>query len=213
MEFDESKAIKTLESCGYIRHFIPKMLDRPSLFVAKMLYGMNITPNAVTIFSIACWLTGLLSLMLGRPYPFLMLMWLSQFCDCVDGKLARATGNVTKLGHWLDNYIDLNFKIPITLCAVGFYVGLPYGILALICINLYWMRDSFVKSWKVINNRERIIGLGKPAIWNLYSSGEYITWVLPVVLLFNPILSFVLFGLAELILLIGVVIITNGMAK
>jgi phosphatidylglycerophosphate synthase len=83
----------------------------------------NITPNQITIISL---IVGLISAFcfFRATYPYLILggilFEISILFDCIDGKLARATGQTTLLGKKLEFIRDKSFHI---INLVGLSIG------------------------------------------------------------------------------------------
>lgn len=67
----------------------------------------RLTPNQITVGSIAFKVGAVWALAEGRPWAFLASDAAGVFLDYVDGHLARADGEVTPLGDALDHGSDL----------------------------------------------------------------------------------------------------------
>lgn len=112
-----------------------------SLNVAKICNKLRISPNFLTItrfFILGCGAAILLFLG-GYFYNLLALIFLltNFFFDLVDGDLARNFGKKTKLGSFLDEYLD---TIVINLVLLGITMNLfssdnPLKYLSLIAIS------------------------------------------------------------------------------
>ncbi|MEP9373748.1 CDP-alcohol phosphatidyltransferase family protein [Mesorhizobium sp. KR1-2] len=80
-------------------------------FLAALLAETQLTPNAVSIMSIALTLTGLVGLIALKPsIPVALLVTLLLLAgyalDSSDGQLARLRGAQCPRGEWLDHVID-----------------------------------------------------------------------------------------------------------
>ncbi|MCL6627371.1 MAG: CDP-alcohol phosphatidyltransferase family protein [Alicyclobacillus shizuokensis] len=87
----------------------------------------RITPNTLTLASLAVCLAGCLGLTAGRPDQFftgLALVQASYVMDCADGQLARLRRQFSPIGGWLDQVADRTKEFAI-------YLGLVDG----------WMRQ------------------------------------------------------------------------
>jgi len=101
---------------------------RPLAFLlVKAIAGTNITPNQLTMLSMAVGVLGGVGYGLGRPSTIVLgavLFGLSLVLDCADGQLARLKKNGTPLGRILDGLIDYVVTIAVF---VGLAVGLDPG--------------------------------------------------------------------------------------
>lgn len=91
-----------------ITDLVTKLLfPRPARHAVRACAAAGITPNMVTVFSLAlmlwvCWLFAH-----GHFAVGLAAGWLMTFLDTVDGKLARVTVQSSRFGHVLDHGMDL----------------------------------------------------------------------------------------------------------
>lgn len=127
-------------------------------FVA-LIYRTPVTPNQVTVLSIAvgvaaaaCWWHGTPSAMLWGG----ILLWASAILDGADGILARAKQNFSELGRALDGTADL-FVALLTAVAAAWHLWekhhsvwmialiVPIAVLTIIQIHLYdYYKESFL---------------------------------------------------------------------
>ncbi len=122
---------------GYIRSLksveveepVDLYLHRPLAYLlTRLLYPTPITPNAVTLMSIACGLIAGVSLVTAYPWHLQMAgfaIFLSAIFDCADGQLARLRGTSSSLGRMLDGAADF----VVVGCAVGgglYWVAVKY---------------------------------------------------------------------------------------
>jgi hypothetical protein len=101
---------------------------------ATMPLARNFTPNQVTTGSIFLAFVAVWAMFSGRPWTFALTYSGSVFLDYVDGHLARTTGQITKIGDFLDHASDLLLAIAIvTFLAwkLGSNALAPVGIVAL----------------------------------------------------------------------------------
>jgi phosphatidylglycerophosphate synthase len=101
---------KTLKS-REIEEPIDIWVHRPLAYVlAKALYPTPISPNLVTLFSIACGGISLAYLLSSGPYSMPLaglFLFLSAIFDCADGQLARMRRTSSAFGRMLDGSADL----------------------------------------------------------------------------------------------------------
>lgn len=86
--------------------FMSRHVERPiSLAITRRIAGSRVTPNQVTLVSIAIGLAGAAGIAVGeRPWQVAgaLLFLASSIIDGVDGELARLTFRRSRLGGWLD---------------------------------------------------------------------------------------------------------------
>jgi len=81
----------------------------PNRWVVKFLYPLAITPTQITIFSLIAGLVSVCCYMINSSFGLLwgaIFLYLKIFLDNVDGNLARAKGEVSRLGRFLDSLVD-----------------------------------------------------------------------------------------------------------
>jgi len=105
-----------------------KEVDRKLAIFARL--GLN--PNALSMMALALALCGFLALWRSLLILGLILFLLSGFMDMVDGAVARATGQSTQLGAFLDGVLDryVEFLLILGLMAYlgqGAELFLPMG--------------------------------------------------------------------------------------
>ncbi|MFD2264603.1 CDP-alcohol phosphatidyltransferase family protein [Lacibacterium aquatile] len=79
----------------------------PASRVTKFCSVVGITPNQVTLTSLAFVLGAFWAFWTGHFAIGLVMAWIMTFLDTVDGKLARVTLTSTKFGNVFDHGIDL----------------------------------------------------------------------------------------------------------
>jgi phosphatidylglycerophosphate synthase len=103
--------------------------------ITLALLDSRVTPNMVTIASLACHLLGAaIVLMAPTPAPIgivlgVFVIWQFAFAlDCTDGQLARVRGIASPFGAWLDQVLD-HVAHTAVICALVVFVvrgmGLP----------------------------------------------------------------------------------------
>ena len=108
-------------------HFSVTWFGRPiANVITSQFYNSGWTANGVTQFRI--WLAGLATALLVVPVPGVIfgapvLFFLCFVLDCVDGNLARLTGDVTYWGKFIDGLADFVFVLGGPLAAgVGIWL-------------------------------------------------------------------------------------------
>jgi phosphatidylglycerophosphate synthase len=74
--------------------------------IAESLNSLGVTPNAVTVLGFLLSLSSGLFLGAGELMGGALLFTLSGVCDTLDGILARVSGKKSKLGAFLDSFLD-----------------------------------------------------------------------------------------------------------
>jgi len=74
--------------------------------VARVLAGMGITANAVTVAGGALSIIGAGLLAAGLPLPALLVLLIGTLADTLDGQIAKVSGGGTRLGAFLDSTVD-----------------------------------------------------------------------------------------------------------
>ena len=150
-EFDYAKSVGKAENQWNPKSLqINKYLNRPlASVIARAVYRTRVTPNQLTGLAFFIGLAGDYSFFQGRPGAFVLggiLTQLSSIVDCSDGMLARARGQMSDFGAYLDLFLDrLNEFFLMTGCAVGYfrYSGrLSLLIIGLSGVGLYFLETS-----------------------------------------------------------------------
>jgi phosphatidylglycerophosphate synthase len=136
--------------------FVARRLNKPLSvrFTRHILCRSPITPNQITLFAAALGLLGCVLMATGQYWPVLLgllLQHTQSVLDGCDGELARVRFQQSKLGAWLDTFVDDVLNVLMTASAgvglwragVGIWalaVGLG-GAAMLVLSNLIIMRD------------------------------------------------------------------------
>jgi phosphatidylglycerophosphate synthase len=136
--------------------FVARRLNKPLSvrFTRHVLCGSPITPNQITLFAAALGILGCVLMATGHYAAVvlgLLLEHTQSVLDGCDGELARVRFQQSKLGAWLDTFVDDVLNVLMTAAAgigvwragVGVWalaVGLG-GAAMLILSNLIVMRD------------------------------------------------------------------------
>jgi cardiolipin synthase len=95
-------------------------------------------PNLLSLSRIVLVLASALLITFGRPGVGIIVGIVGAVTDTFDGALARATGQVTRLGEILDQFGDLCFESTMLLVAVtqGFF---PAAVLIAYLFREFWV--------------------------------------------------------------------------
>ncbi|GAA4515691.1 MULTISPECIES: CDP-alcohol phosphatidyltransferase family protein [Nonomuraea] len=160
--FDEDRARLNNAVKGADGFFTTYFVSTYSRFIARWAARRGLTPNQVTLISIAlgvaaaaCFATG------QRPWMIAggLLIYFAFVFDCVDGQVARYARKFGVLGAWLDATFD-RFKEYVVFAglAVGWVVagngGDDIWIFALAAIGLQSVRHLLDFSFGISNRRK-----------------------------------------------------------
>lgn len=136
--------------------FVARRLNKPLSvrFTRQVLVRSPITPNQITLFAAALGIAGCALMATGGYFLVLLgllLEHIQSVLDGCDGELARVRFQQSKLGAWLDTFVDDVLNVLITASAgIGLWragagawalaVGLG-GAAMLVLSNLIIMRD------------------------------------------------------------------------
>jgi phosphatidylglycerophosphate synthase len=103
-------------------------LFRPFAFlVVKLVYRTSITPNQLSVSSMATGILSSIFFSLGTVTSFLVggiLYGMTRILDCSDGMVARLKKNGTLIGRIVDGTVDY---VNGVIIYVGFYVGINHA--------------------------------------------------------------------------------------
>jgi phosphatidylglycerophosphate synthase len=86
---------------------LPRWLWRtPALVLTRAAATAGLHPVAVTLVGLACCIGAALLFWRGHLWLGSVLALIHLLLDSVDGTLARMTGQISKIGNWLDRAID-----------------------------------------------------------------------------------------------------------
>ena len=124
--YEYGKSVKSSVSDELINTYVLRPIA--GLFV-RAIYGTGITPNQVTVASIIAGLAAALVYLNGHSIAVAcagLLVTLKDVLDSVDGQLARAKQEYSRLGRFLDSIGD--FVVNLALFAsVGWLLSLKHG--------------------------------------------------------------------------------------
>ena len=130
--YRQALAFKSLD----VEESIDRYFHRPiAAAVAALLLPLGVTPNQVTLSSLAAgWLGSffLFQAFFGQGAPGFYwplaagLLFLAVILDCADGQLARARGGGSRVGRILDGFVDVLVLVP-AYVILGFGIREVYG--------------------------------------------------------------------------------------
>ena len=136
--YRQALAFKSLD----VEESIDRYFHRPiAAAVAALLLPLGVTPNQVTLSSLAAgWLGSFFLFQAffaeGAPEFYWPLsgglLFLAVILDCADGQLARARGGGSRVGRILDGFVDVLVLLPA-------YVILGFGIKELYGTTWIWI--------------------------------------------------------------------------
>jgi peptidoglycan lytic transglycosylase len=155
--------------------------------VGHALFRLNLRPNHLTVFGFAVSLLAAGAFIAGRIRTAGFLLILAGLFDLFDGSLARASGQVTPFGAFLDSVIDRYSDLVVMLGIVVFFARTPHtrgalvamaGLVGSVMVSYTKARaESIGVECKVgmMERPERLIcliagallGLLEPALWVL----------------------------------------------
>ena len=114
----------------YVKRMAPwrdKYIGDPvSIWIVESIWKWRwITPTSITLLSFAVAVVSCYCFILGDIYLVVggVLWELAYWLDCVDGKLARKTGAITKHGAWLDRNLDRVKRVGAMACLACSFDG------------------------------------------------------------------------------------------
>jgi len=122
-DFDEERVLLESAVKGSDGFFTTFFVSPYSKYIARWAGWRGISPNTVTVFSMALGILAATGFALGtRPglIAGAVLLQLAFTFDCVDGQLARYTRQFSTMGAWLDSVFDRGKEYVV-------YVGLAWG--------------------------------------------------------------------------------------
>jgi len=87
----------------------------------RLIYDTRLTPNQITLLSLAAGLTGAICLRKDWILPSTagLLLFAASILDCADGQLARSKGISSPAGRLLDGVVDFVVTVGIYIAAAG----------------------------------------------------------------------------------------------
>jgi hypothetical protein len=143
--YDEDKVLldsAVKASDGFFTTFFVSPYSR---YIARWTARRGLTPNQVTVFSLALGFLAAAGFATGERWGLIagaILLQLAFTFDCVDGQLARYSRQFSKLGAWLDSIFDRTkeYVVFAGLAIGGTRMGESVWLLAGVALTLQTMR-------------------------------------------------------------------------
>ena len=144
-------------------YYMRSWKDRISLPLADFAHRYGVTPNVVTGLGLLLGIASGVSLA-HRAVPFaLLLLFVSVFCDVLDGTVARTFRAKTAFGLAFDSVADRCTELSVVVGALFSGIIYPIGSVAIIgSITLHFMRTlsylhGFDTNYVLFGRAERIV--------------------------------------------------------
>ncbi|MBI3634763.1 MAG: transglycosylase SLT domain-containing protein [Candidatus Rokubacteria bacterium] len=95
--------------------------------VGRALFRLHLRPNHLTVLGLGVSFAAATAFGLGRTRCGGLLLVAAGLCDFFDGSLARASGQVTPFGGFLDSVIDRYSDLLVLLAIVVLYAQMPHA--------------------------------------------------------------------------------------
>lgn len=146
-QYSYESSVKSRQSDELINTFLLRPLAG---LIVRILYHTPVTPNQLTLFSIAVGLAAAFSYLKGSPNDLIIagvLVTAKDLLDSADGQLARAKSQFSRAGRFLDSIGDIVVNAAI-FTAIGFMLlqqhgTLLYPFLALLAFAGVTLRVSY----------------------------------------------------------------------
>jgi CDP-diacylglycerol---glycerol-3-phosphate 3-phosphatidyltransferase len=122
--------------------------------IARLLAGLGLTPNAVTVMGLALTVGVAAILASGRLQLAGLLLIATLAFDAVDGTLARLTGQTTRFGAFLDSTLDRWAEIALYSALVWHYLRVDNDLGVMLAVA------ALAASLMVSYTRARAEGIG-----------------------------------------------------
>ena len=204
-KFDMKKSLYAENSV-----YISKLLDPYTAHVAKWMYNLGFSANGTTLLTFFLGMAGIASLLIWRTYTGLIaaaiLITLRNIGDTVDGKIARGSNSFSALGGFSDLVSDWIIFHAAFFVAIGILTNNIW--LGFLCVTGYMSREftrrKFTKNYgkKITETKE---AKKMPMIVSLVRKYDLASafWIIPFILLINPLWIIYAIAIIEYGLLIG----------
>ena len=166
--------------------------------IGRALFRLNLRPNHLTVFGLVVSLFAAGAFIAGRTRTAGLLLIVAGLFDLFDGSLARASGQVTPFGAFLDSVIDRYSDCVVMLAIVVFFARTPNsrgalvamaGLLGSVMVSYTKARAESIGVDCSIGMMERperlicliagaVLGLLEPALWVLAVLGNIVERVM-----------------------------------
>jgi len=174
--------------------FISRILDPYTAVIAKLMYKVGFTANKTTILTFILGMSGIAVMYFYQSFLGLLiaaiLITLRNIGDTVDGKIARGTKTFSALGGYSDIVTDWLFFHAAFFIVLGIITN--HVILGFLCVTGYMSREfarrKFTEKFgtKITETSD---AKKMPFIVSLVRRYDLASWfwIIPIILLINPI--------------------------
>ncbi|MCC6012198.1 CDP-alcohol phosphatidyltransferase family protein [Candidatus Caldipriscus sp.] len=120
---------------------------------AEFMVKMGIHPNFITLFSFLITSSGVIWILLKKPFIAFLWFLLSAPLDAVDGYVARISGKVSRFGAFLDSTLDRITDSLLFLSLIFVFGEDPF--------SFFFLSLSLVSAYLISYMRARVEGLGE----------------------------------------------------
>ncbi len=147
LEHDEDRELLNSAVKGADGFFTTFFVSTYSKYIARWAARRGLTPNQVTMFSIAVGVVAAACFAYAERWSMVVggvLVYFAFVFDCVDGQLARYTRQFSKLGAWLDSIFDRTkeYVVFAGLAIGASRTGDPVWVLACAALALQTTRHA-----------------------------------------------------------------------
>ena len=147
VEHDEDRELLNSAVKGADGFFTTFFVSTYSKYIARWAARRGLTPNQVTMFSIAVGVVAAACFAYAERWSMVVggvLVYFAFVFDCVDGQLARYTRQFSKLGAWLDSIFDRTkeYVVFAGLAIGASRTGDPVWVLACAALALQTTRHA-----------------------------------------------------------------------
>ncbi|MBI2158202.1 MAG: transglycosylase SLT domain-containing protein [Candidatus Rokubacteria bacterium] len=155
--------------------------------VGRALFRLRLRPNHLTILGLGVSFLAAAAFIAGHLRSAGVLLALAGLCDFFDGSLARASGQVTAFGAFLDSVIDRYSDLVVLLAIVVLFARMPHargavvamaGLIGSMMVSYTKARAESIGVQCTVGMMERpermicliagaLLGLLEPALWIL----------------------------------------------
>lgn len=128
--------------------------------LGKFVGKTGINPNVITLAGLLLSIAAMAAFALGNLLYALMLLVLMSFFDVLDGAVARAQKNVTKLGGYLDSVTD-RYSDAFILIGIAMYLDAHYILIMVVIFGSILVSYSKARSENIIKKCD--VGLAERA--------------------------------------------------
>lgn len=191
--------------------FISKLLDPYTVKIAKFMYNLGFSANLITFLNFIIGITAIVIILTIKSYVAMIvaaiLITLRNIGDTIDGKIARGSNTVSKIGWFSDIISDWLFFHAGFFIALGFLTN--NIVIGFLCVTGYMSREFARRVFTKIHGvhiaeteEAKKISLIASVVKKYDLANVF--WIIPIFLLINQP-AFIIYAVAiiEYVLLFG----------